>query len=224
MNWSEQFNFFLFDFDGLLVNTEELHFKAYIEMCKRRGYLLEWSLSDFFSHAHFHASGLKEAIYAEFPALYVEEPRWDVLYMEKKIIYQQLLEEGSLQLMPGVESFLEELAQLNLKRCVVTNSPKIQVDEIKKHLPVLNSIPVWITRECYKKPKPDPDGYQTALKLLGKKGDKTIGFEDSMRGLCALLAAGVDKAVLICPSDHPQRQGEIPKDVDCFSSFLDSGR
>jgi beta-phosphoglucomutase len=208
MDWIQKFDLFLFDFDGLLVNTEELHFAAYREMCQRRGYKLDWTLSEFFLAAHFDSSGLKNGIYREFPALFEQEPRWEVLYAEKKQCYQELLEKGDLSLLPGVEEVLIALEKAGKRRCVVTNSPKIQVDLIKEKLPLLKTIPVWLTRENYKEPKPHPECYLTALKLLGQPNDRVVGFEDSTRGLKALRDAGVPATFLICPPDHPQmKQG-----------------
>lgn len=221
MKWIHKFTLFLFDFDGLLVNTEELHFLAYVEMCKKRGYSLKWSLPRFFEAAHFKSTGLKEAIYAEFPKLYAEEPNWEVLYAEKKNIYQTLLHAGKINLMPGVEALLEALEKNSLRRCVVTNSLYEQVEEIKKHQPVLQTIPLWITREDYKEAKPSPDGYKTAIAKLGKPGDKVVGFEDSTRGLQALLGAKVTQAILICPSEHPQMLSALPKGVLHFASMED---
>jgi len=218
MQWINQFDLFLFDFDGLLVNTEELHFAAYREMCKRRGYNLEWSLSQFFQAAHFDSSGLKKAIYQQFPALFEQEPRWEVLYAEKKECYQELLEEGDLSLMPGVDKVLTALEQAGKKRCVVTNSPKVQVDLIKEKLPLLKTIPVWLTRENYSEPKPHPECYLTALKQLAEPSDRVIGFEDSSRGLKALRDAGVPVTFLICPPDHPQMKQDLPEGF-YFPSF-----
>ncbi len=219
MDWIHKFDLFLFDFDGLLVNTEELHFCAYVEMCKKRGYALKWSLPRFFEAAHFKSTGLKEAIYAEFPKLYEEEPKWDVLYAEKKNIYQMLLHAGKINLMPGVKPLLEALEKNNLRRCVVTNSLYEQIEAIKKQQPVLQTIPLWITREDYKEAKPRPDGYNTAIAKLGKPGDKIVGFEDSTRGLQSLLAANVTQAILVCPLEHPQMVSAIPKGVLHFTSL-----
>lgn len=221
MDWIKNYNLFLFDFDGLLVNTEELHLAAYQEMCRARGFNLDWDINTFFRSAHVSATALKENIYRLFPELYKQEPRWEVLYEEKKAAYQRLLGNGGLKLLPGVESLLQALNAEQIRRCVVTNSPKVQVEEIQKQLPLLKTIPLWVTREHYQKPKPDPESYRKGIEMLGKSGDKIIGFEDSMRGLKALLSAGVKDAVLICPSDHPQMEEPIPQGVRCFSSFLD---
>ncbi len=204
MHWLEQFDLFLFDFDGLLVNTEELHFAAYRKMCERRGFDLNWDLSQFFTAAHFNASGLKEAIYAAFPQLFKQEPQWEVLYAEKKQIYQDLLENGQLELLPGVATVLQAIADLGKKRCVVTNSAQVQIEVIRERLPLLKTIPVWFTRETYVEPKPHPACYLKAIAELGKAGDRLVGFEDSVRGLKALEGANVPTRLLICPPDHPQ--------------------
>ncbi len=208
-----KFSLFLFDFDGLLVNTEELHFAAYQEMCRRRGFSLPWTLLEFFEAAHFSSTGLAKAIYQEFPQLLDKEPNWQVLYEEKKSIYQSLIQSEKLQLMPGAEEILLWLQEKNLRRCVVTNSFQKQVDAICEKLPVLKTIPLWITREKYTQAKPDPEGYIKAIKQLGIPGDCIIGFEDSFRGLTALIGAGVDLPVLVSPPDHPQMKLSFSKEV-----------
>jgi HAD superfamily hydrolase (TIGR01509 family) len=221
MQWIQQFDLFLFDFDGLLVNTEELHWAAYREMCQRRGYNLDWTLFQFFQAAHFDATGLREAIYREFPDLQKQEPRWEILYAEKKQCYQELLEKGDLSLMPGVEEVLIALEQAGKRRCVVTNSTKEQVDLVKEKISLLKTIPIWVTRENYCKPKPHPECYLTALKQLRQPGDRIIGFEDSTRGFQALKNAGVPVALLIGPSDHPQMKDFEGTYFPSFNSIVD---
>ncbi len=214
MNWIHKFDLFLFDFDGLLVNTEELHLEAYKELCLRHGIVLDWSLNQFFEIAHLSATGLKEALYPRF----INGEIWEDLYTEKKQIYQTLIEKGHLTLMPGVEPLLKALEQSNKKRCVVTHSAKASVDLIREKIAILQTIPQWFTRESYQQPKPHPDGYLTALKALAKPGDRVVGFEDSARGLTALKAAGVETALLICPPNHPQLK---TGDLSFYRSLLD---
>lgn len=102
------------------------------------------------------------------------------------------------------------------KRAVATNSTQAQVAGIRKHVPALDAIPTWITRECYNRPKPAPDAYLAAYQAIASPGERAIGFEDSMRGIESLLAAHFD-AILICDKDHPQMQRTIP--VPHFTSF-----
>jgi HAD superfamily hydrolase (TIGR01509 family) len=199
MKWIRQFQLFLFDFDGLLVNTEHLHYQAYVNMLARRGRTLDWNFAEFCSLAHLNDTALREAIYTAFPDL---EPNWDLLYEEKKQAYLNLLLSGKVELMPGVERLLKELATAGIRRCVATNSLLEQTRLISAQLPILQTIPAWITREDYTKSKPDPECYLRAIELVGQPGDRIIGFEDSIRGLRALQETPA-LPVLICPSHHP---------------------
>ncbi|MCI0382248.1 MAG: HAD family phosphatase [Chlamydiae bacterium] len=218
MKWLDKFDLFLFDFDGLLVNTEELHHSAYVEMCRRRGFELTWNFDKFCSIAHRDADSLQQAIYEEFPKLLAEEPRWEVLYSEKKQAYEMFLKKGKIELLPGVEGVLRSLATSRKKRCIVTNSFRSQIELIKQALPILQTIPVWITRENYKNPKPAPDAYLKAIDLLADPGDQIIGFEDSLRGIQALVQTQA-KAVLVCSPKHPQLKEAICKQVFHYASF-----
>lgn len=221
--WFEKYELILFDFDGLLVDTENLHFLAYQKMCSNRGYKLLWTFEDFCKIAHFSAHGLRKALYETFPLLHKEEPSWEVLYREKKAAYEELLDEGHLTLMPGVESLLQTLEKQNKPRVVVTNSPKIQIEKIKAKIPTLSSIPLWITREDYTLAKPSPDGYLTALRHFNVPGKLAIGFEDSFKGLQALYAAHV-KGILICPPDYPQVAEAQKIGAPWFSSLAEINR
>lgn len=183
MQWIHEFDLFLFDFDGLLVDTEQLHYQAYIEMMKEQGLQLNWNFLKYASVAHLTANALKEALYAEFPTL---NPDWQTLYARKKHHYLELLHAGKIGLMPGAEELLAALAKHNIRRCVVTNSFLEQTKLISSHIPALQTIPHWITRENYERQKPDPQPYQKAIEKLGLPGDRIIGFEDTLRGIQAL--------------------------------------
>lgn len=215
MRWIEKFDLYLFDLDGLLVDTEKLHFAAYQTLCENYGHILDWDFSQYIHIAHTSATGLKEMLH---PFLSHKEASWDVLYIEKKQIYLQLLRTGGLQLMPGAQKLLKELSTSSTKRCVVTNSAREQVEMIKTLLPILQTIPVWITREDYDAPKPASDGYHKAIELLADPGDRIIGFEDSLRGLKALMGTSA-KPVLICDPAHPQLQGESLEGISQYPAL-----
>jgi beta-phosphoglucomutase len=203
MNWIQGYQLFLFDFDGLLVDTEQLHFAAYRELCRRHGCEMNWDFQKFCREAHGKAMGMWDAIAREFPRIFEDESRREIFYEEKKKIYAEFLKNTRLELMEGAFNLLVSLAERGIKRAVVTNSPREHIEIIKESLPLLKSIPLWITREDYSHPKPSPQGYLTAIGKLMESGDRIIGFEDTLKGLKALLAAGVE-SILVCPaqSEH----------------------
>jgi HAD superfamily hydrolase (TIGR01509 family) len=224
MDWIQNYQLFLFDFDGILVNTEELHYKAYKKMCADRGYQLDWDLRTYIQYAMYTATGVKEAVYKAFPNLHKEEPNWDILYQEKKRAYFQLLEAEGVSLIPGVDILLQELEKKDIKRCVVTHSPADQIARIRSFHPILRSIPHWITREDYQIPKPSPECYRIALDRYMKPGERVIGFEDSPRGLKALLgtsAEGVLITDLFQKQAITQLSSEIGRSFSHFPTFHD---
>lgn len=218
MKWVDDYQLFLFDFDGLLVNSEPIHYQAYVDMCARRGFVLQWSYDQFCVNAHHDAKGLERGIYEAFPQLFEQEPNWKILYAEKKRALEELLARKKIDLMPGVERLLKQLDKKDIRRCVVTNSTKAQTDLIKANQPLLKTIPFWITREDYLEPKPNSECYEQAIRKYGIRGDRVIGFEDSLKGLRALMGTTA-QPVLICPKDHPQLEASIDHTVIHYASF-----
>lgn len=215
MQWIHRFQLFLFDFDGLLVDTENTHYQAYIDALSLRGHSLDWSFLKFCQAAHLNANALREALCAQFPDL---ESDWNAFYQEKKRIYFELVSCGRIRLMPGVEPLLKALEKANIRRAVVTNSFREQTSLISSRLPVLQTLAHWVTRESYEKPKPDPECYLKAIQLYGKPGDRIVGFEDSIRGLEALKGTPA-LAVLISSAQHPLIEMAMGGSVIHFESF-----
>lgn len=205
------YDLFLFDFDGLLVNTESLHYQAYKITLQQHGCSLPWSLQDYFAIAQVSSEHLRSTILKTFPSL--SPIGWDQIYTEKKANYLKLLKQSQTEFMPGALSLLQSLKKNNIQSAVVTHSPLEQIETIRKQLPELDLIPHWFTREDYEKPKPSPDGYLKALSSIESKNP--IGFEDSIRGLQSLRAAQVP-AVLVRPSTYPPYE---TKDALCISSL-----
>lgn len=196
MRWIYNYQLFLFDFDGLLVNTEELHFKAYQNVSLRYAAPLNWDLHRYCRTAMLSATALKEALYKAYPDL--QNYSWEKFYAEKREEYLRLLQAGRVTLMEGVEELLLALEKAGIKRCVVTHSPLEQIALLRQQLPILETIPHWITREHYKEPKPNPECYRHAIDRLATGDDRVIGFEDSPKGLQALLGSRAE-GVLISP-------------------------
>lgn len=218
-NWICEYDLFFFDFDGLLVNTESLHYQAYQKMCSNRGFLLSWDFATYCNKAHMGSDFLQKAIYEMFPALYQKEPEWSVLYKEKQKAVLEILSKKEVLLMPGVEKVLRFLKSNSIRCCVVTHSPKELTEIVKEQNPILQTIPYWVTREQYVLSKPHPDPYLTALKLYAKSEDRVLGFEDTIRGWKSLEAASIT-GIIVSPLLTLEMQKYLQeRKVSCFSSF-----
>ena len=204
MDWVDSFSLFLFDFDGLLVRTEHLHFRAYKEALLSRALKLPWDMHEYAQRAYFSSTGLKEGICELFPGHFDSDAEWMAFYLEKQHAFMRLVDEGQVELMPGVEKLLKKLVGLKKTLCVVTHSTLEMVEKVRHHLPLLDLIPYWITREDYASPKPASDGYNLAIERYLKEGEQSIGFEDTIKGLKALIGSQA-KPVLICDEDPAKK-------------------
>lgn len=210
-----QFSLLCFDFDGLLVDTETLHFRAYEQMLKDLGFDLGLTYQAFIKLAHDSTGqALKHYVLKTFPIV----DHWETLREKKMKIYTQMILDGATCLMPNVALFLEQVLEQNFLTCVVTNSFRRDTEIIKSHLPLLKQIPHWFTRETYPLPKPAPDGYLAALSHFNIPKEKAVGFEDTLKGVSALKQAQI-YPILICDKSHPQLLET--SDVLHFESFSD---
>src|SRR3990172_6839619 len=81
MHWIYQFQLFLFDFDGLLVNTEDLHFAAYQKMCCDRGFELKWDFERFCqARSEEHTSELQSRLHLLYPLLFFNDTATTEIY------------------------------------------------------------------------------------------------------------------------------------------------
>lgn len=220
MQWIHDYQLFLFDFDGLLVNTEEIHYQAYQRMCAKHGVKLDLGFENYCKIAHYFSEGLSTRLYELYPDLKVQQPSWEILYAEKKQAMIDLLNEGAVQLMPGVDKLLKALQKASIKRCVVTHSAIELIDIIRKQHAIFDTIPVWITRELYSKAKPDSECYLKAIEMLGDPSDNIIGFEDSIRGLRALRGTRA-KPVIVCEPNYPEIPELVAEGVAYYRTFAD---
>jgi HAD superfamily hydrolase (TIGR01509 family) len=194
---------YLFDLDGVLVRTEELHFAAYRAVAVESGRELPWSFERYCVAAHYGPERLRRELAAALPGLLPDEAAWRALYGRKSRLYLELLGSSPIELLPGAAETLERLAAAGVQRAVVTNSTRAQTAVVRRAQPVLESAPLWVTREDYEAAKPAPDCYRVALARLGAVPETALGFEDTPRGVEALAAAGIP-AVMVTRIRYPE--------------------
>ncbi len=188
-----------FDFDGLLVNTEPLHHKAYNIVLNDLNAPLNLDFSTYCEIAHSANRDLfAQTVKSAHPDF---SYTWEEVRKRKIALYSQLLQSDPVPLMEGASDLITKLFEKNIDVCIVTNSFRNDIDAIRKHHPILESIPKVFTREDYSLPKPSPDGYLKALQVHFVDYKDAIGLEDSIKGVHALKDAHMD--YLFIHESHP---------------------
>ena len=173
----------IWDNDGVLVDTEEMYFKATREVLSEIGvdltpelfdqiYLMQGRSTFYLAAAH----GLKAEVIARLRA-------------DRNRRYSDLLRNG-VRVMDGVEETLRRLHGKVLMG-VVTSSRREHFEIIHSGTGLLHFFDFVLTREDYGKPKPNPEPFLTAIIRNRLQPKHCIIVEDSERGLAAAKAAGI---------------------------------
>ena len=176
----------IFDFDGLILDTETPEFQSWLELFQSYGCRLpleKWALVIGSSNDHFDPlAELAEQLGRSLdnPAQLVEQR------LQREL---EILDTRSVQ--PGVEIYLETAKRLSLKIGLASSSSGEWVRKHLTKLGLLQSFDAIRTREDVKFVKPDPDLYLNVLSALGVTATEAIAFEDSPAGIAAAKQAGI---------------------------------
>ena len=177
------FDAILFDNDGVLVDTEQLYFRANREALATVGAVLD--------EATYVDCLLREGIgvwhLAE--ARGVSPSGIEALRAARDRHYFELVDEAEIAI-PGVAELLPRLAA-RYRLAIVTSSEPGPFARTHARTGLLRHFELTLTRHDYVESKPHPEPYLTAVARLGVAPARCLVIEDSERGLRAAKAAGL---------------------------------
>ncbi len=176
----------LFDFDGLILDTELASRAGWELLYRDHGRELPpelWATVVGTTHAPFDPMAHLEGL--------VGRPLDRQALNERRYAHEIALIEAE-ELRPGIADYLAAARQHGLKRAIVSSSPRSWVD---MHLERLEEAVGWdaictADRDPVRA-KPAPTLYLEALDALGVEADEAVAFEDSPNGVLAAKAAGI---------------------------------
>ena len=177
---------FLFDFDGLILDTELPSRAGWEHVYREHGHELPaelWATLVGTTHAPFDPMAHLEEL--------VGEPLEREAVNERRRAHEIALIEAE-ELRPGIAEYLAAARQHGLKRAIVSSSPRAWVD---MHLERLEEAVGWdaicTADRDPARAKPAPTLYLEALEQLDVTAGEAVAFEDSPNGVLAAKAAGV---------------------------------
>ena len=173
----------VFDFDGLMFNTEDIFNRSGRELLRRRGRemtpellsLMMGRRSDEAFPLMIAALGLKESA-AELRA-------------EERVIFQEMLW-AHVAPMPGLFELLEHIESRALPKGVATSSRRPYIESVLRKFELVERFQLLLTSEDVVEGKPHPEIYLTAAKRLGVQPAEMLVLEDSENGTKSAAAAG----------------------------------
>lgn len=175
----------LFDFDGVLANTEPLHWKAWLETLAPYSPVLDWNTYERV------CIGVSEMEMQKLFCTFCEKPiapgEVKALYPKKRKIFQALTATADL-VDDRVVAMLARLA--NLQLAVVTSSNRLEVEPLLRQANLLSVLNTVVYGNDVKRYKPCPDPYLLAVERLHVAPSESVVFEDSAAGIQSGKAAG----------------------------------
>ncbi len=175
---------FVFDMDGVIVDTNPYHKIALRQFAEKYGYQLD-------------EVGLIEKIYGRTNKEWISNLFGRTLSSdevsrygeEKEKIFRDLYEKD-IKEVTGLTQFLEKAQQLNIKMAIGTSAPRSNVDFVLAKTGIGNYFPVILDESHVTHGKPNPEIYINCAAALNYPPNQCIVFEDSLSGVAAARAAG----------------------------------
>jgi HAD superfamily hydrolase (TIGR01509 family) len=187
----------VFDFDGLIVDTEGPGFVSWSELYGEFGQTL--TLDDW-THATGYVGGFDPALRLE--ELLCQKLDWSVLAPRREARNWELtLRQSTL---PGIETLMVEAQRASIKIGVASNSGYGWVDQGLERLGLRHFVEAIVTRDMVMQPKPAPDSYLKTVQTLKADPRFSVALEDSEPGSRAAKAAGL--RVVAIPNQFSERQ------------------
>ena len=179
------FDAILFDFDGVLADTEPLHWASWAEALAPHGISLDWETY------RAHCIGLADQDLVAFVAARLATPDsldrlWAEYPLKQELFRRRMLEQPPIS--AEVTELLESLA--GYKLAIVSSSSRSELEPVLERAGLLDRFSTLVCREDVARHKPAPDPYLVAARRLS--AERPLVVEDSEAGLESGRAAGFE--------------------------------
>jgi beta-phosphoglucomutase len=184
----------IFDFDGVIADSEALHYKALNAVFNRYGVDvprdIHWQ-----KYLGYSDRENIEAVNVDY-SMGMDDAKVQILIDEKKVVFDELVADGSI-IIDGVAEFIQRLINDGIRRAICSGALRSDIDLMLGGTDFRDAFEAIVTADDVKHGKPDPEGYLLTLNKLNENGsspikaDQCIVIEDSHWGLEAAAAAGM---------------------------------
>lgn len=193
----------LFDLDGVLVDSEGEYSKFWGGMAERYGLPATFA-------ADIKGTTLGE-ILQSFPEADREGIVEELHAFENAMLYP---------VYPGVKEFIHELHANGIPSAIVTSSDDVKMSYLfQRHPELKDAVDAIVTGSMVTNSKPDPEGYLTGARLIGRDPACCFVFEDSMQGLEARRRSGATVIGIATTNPREKVSAIADKTFDSFAEI-----
>ena len=197
----------IFDVDGTLAETEELHRRAFNETFAEAGLPWQWDRARY--GQLLKTTGGKERMrrHADDTGFDIADTAIAELHRAKTARYGALMAQGEIALRPGIAALIDRAKAAGIAVAVATTTNRPNVDALCEATfgqTAGDVFAVIAAGDEVAAKKPAPDVFLLALERLGLPASSCIAFEDSANGLRSAIGARL--ATIVCPSGYTETE------------------
>ena len=172
-----RFKAIIFDFDGLIVDTEVPEYEAWLSIFRSHGVDLPLSVWT----PHIGGGNENFNIYDHLEELTGKPVDRDELRPRRRAEFDKLFEDAVP--LPGVEDYIASARERGMGIGIASSSPRRWVDPKLEHLRLADTFDTVVCADDVGSAKPDPASYRKAVSDLGVTPDEAFALEDSPTGV-----------------------------------------
>ncbi|HIT73930.1 MAG TPA: HAD family phosphatase [Candidatus Fimicola cottocaccae] len=192
-------DYFIFDMDGLLIDSEMLVYKIWDKILTDKGYNLD---------IEFYKESIgipDENMKYRFLEVYGNDFNFEKFTEEYIKMRDDIYNNEGVPLKYGLVELLDKLKNKNKTLAVATSSKRAVVEKILSKNNILKYFDYFITCDDVTKHKPEPEVFLKALEIGGFKAENSFVLEDSENGLKAAHGAGI-RSIFIKDMVEPKKE------------------
>ncbi|MFT7511280.1 MAG: beta-phosphoglucomutase [Candidatus Omnitrophota bacterium] len=178
----------IFDFDGVVVDTEPLHYQAFADMLEPLDFPFTWEM---YQELYMGMDDREafDTVYARNGQVLTAAER-TALIEQKAHQFPALAAAADLAPFPGVEALIREVSgTLPLGLC--SGALEVDIQPLLARFDLQDCFDQLVTAEQVKRSKPDPESYRLTLERLGLTNPAAvIAIEDTPAGIRSAKGAG----------------------------------
>lgn len=187
-----RFKAVIFDLDGVIVSTDELHFRAWNAIARREGIEFNRKINNRLRGVSRMKS--LEIILERATRSYSEQEKGELARVKNELYRQSLSELNENDVLPGVTSTLERLREAGVKLAIGSSSKNAPT--ILSQIGMKDYFDAVSDGNGLTKSKPNPEVFLKAAKLLGISPESCLVVEDATAGIEAAKAGGMAGAAV----------------------------
>lgn len=177
---------FIFDLDGVIIDSEPVHLQMTNEMLKERSLEMDWPTYETFIGKTDRAFFTFVKEFAKY-----EESVEELVLRNKASLDRYFREAKEVPVIPGVQALIKQLHKENYLLAIASSSSHVNIKHALRVTGLTDYFPIQVSGEDVTHGKPAPDIYLEAAKQLGVDPALAAAIEDSKAGAQSSSSAGL---------------------------------